>query len=366
MAFPLLAFFIFLSFLLLFLHAFVRRQLLRGLKKKERSLAEDFPVSVVICARNEEANLRKNLPLLLDQSHRNSEWILVDDASEDATLEVMKTWAGKDHRIRVIEMGSKKHPGKKEALSKGLAAARNELILLTDADCRPAGRQWISRMAAGLLRESDLVLGYAPLEPEKGFLSKFLRFDASVVAMHYLALAEAGYPYMGVGRNIACRKSLYDSYRPQAGAAAIASGDDDLFVNAVAGKARIEVCLDPAAFMYSSHAPDLRTWRRQKRRHLSAGRFYKKRDLLMLAVYPFALLLLYLIFLLLLFSGNAFIALIVCLFYSISAIFITSRSFRILNQSDLRFAMPLLEFLYLVQQIFINLTLILKRPVRWK
>lgn len=86
----------------------------------------------------------------------------------------------------------------------------------------------------------------------------------------------------------------------------------------------------------------------------------------MLAVYPFTLFFFYLIFTVMLFSGKAFIALIVCLFYSILAIFITSRSFRILDQSDLRFAMPLLEFLYLVQQIFINLTLILKRPVRWK
>ncbi len=366
MAFPLLAFFIFHSFLLLFFHAFVRRQLLRGLKKKERFLSEHIPVSVVICARNEEANLRKNLPLLLDQSHRNSEWILVDDASEDATLEVMKTWAGKDQRIRVIRMGSKRHPGKKEALSEGLAAARNELILLTDADCRPAGRQWIGRMAAGLAQGSDLVLGYAPLESEKGFLSKCMRFDASVVAMHYLALAEAGYPYMGVGRNMACRKNLFESYRPRAEERKIASGDDDLFVNAVSGKARIRVCLDPATFMYSPHPADWRTWYRQKRRHLSAGRFYKKRDLLMLSVYPFSLLCFYLIFMTLLFSGEVYIALIVCFFYSILAIFITSRSFRILDQGDLRFAMPLLEFLYLVQQIFINLTLILKRPVRWK
>ncbi len=366
MAFPLPAFFIFLSFVLLLLHAFVRRQLLRGRNKKLRSLAGDHPVSVVICARNEEANLRKNLPFLLDQAHRNSEWILVDDASEDATLEVMKEWAQKDKRIHVIAMGSKNHPGKKEALSKGVAAARHELILLTDADCRPASRQWISRMAAGLAQEHELILGYGPLQRSKGFRSKLMRFDAAVVAMHYLSLAQSGRPYMGVGRNMACRKSLYECYRPQPAARRIASGDDDLFVNAVAQKARIEVCLDPLSYMYSPHAPGLRMWWHQKRRHLSAGKYYQPGDLLLLAVYPFALLFFYLSFAALLISGSAFIALIVWLFYAFFALIITSRTFGILDQRDLRFAMPLLEFLYLVQQIVINLSLILKRPVRWK
>lgn len=366
MSLSLPAFFIIFSLVLLLLHVFVRRQLLRSQKKKAHLPSEDRPVSVVICARNEEANLSKNLPLLLDQSHSNNEWILVDDASEDATLEVMKEWAQKDKRIRVIAMGRKTHPGKKEALSKGLAAARHELILLTDADCRPASRHWISRMTAGLGQESDLTLGYAPLEQGKGFWSKFIRFDATLVAMHYLSLAEAGHPYMGVGRNMAYLKSLYKSYRPRPTEKKIASGDDDLFVNAMARRARIEVCLDPRTYMYSPHTPDLRIWWRQKRRHLSAGKYYKPGDLLILALYPLALLFFYLDFVALFFSGDTSIALIIWSFYTFLALLISSRSFRILDQSDLIFAMPLLEFLYLVQQIIINLSLILKRSVRWK
>ena len=366
MSFPLPTIFVIFSLVLLFLHAFVRRQLLRSQKKKAHLPSEDRPVSVVICARNEEANLRKNLPLLLDQSHKKSEWILVDDASEDATLEVMKEWAQKDKHIRVIAMGRKTHPGKKEALSRGLAAAGHELILLTDADCRPASRQWISRMTFGLGKESELILGYAPLEQRKGFWSKVIRFDAALVAMHYLSLAEAGHSYMGVGRNMAYLKSLYKSYRPRPGVKKIASGDDDLFVNTMAQRARIKVCLDPRTYMYSPHAPDLHIWWRQKRRHLSAGKYYKPGDLLLLALYPLALLFFYLIFAALFFSGNAVVALIIWSFYTFLALMISARSFRILDQSDLIFAMPLLEFLYLVQQIIINLSLILKRPVRWK
>ncbi len=354
-----------LLLLLLAMHFFFYFQL-KGIRMKSTSfLPDDRPVSIVICAHNEEANLRKNLPLLLRQSHANSEWILVDDASEDQSRAVIKEWADKDSRVRLIPLNHKTGIGKHEALRVGIENAAHEFILLTDADCQPASVHWIKRMAAPLM-EADIILGYAPLTKQRGWLSRVIRYDSCVVAMQYLSLAEAGLPYMGVGRNMASRKSFFLRIQQEMKKPLTASGDDDLFVNAASRTGRFRCVLHPETFMWSAHPDSAGQWWRQKRRQLGAGFHYRPVHLLVLSIYPLSLMLFYGFFGFLFFSSYRMEALLSYLLYALIVIFITSRTFNILQQDDLRFRTPLLEFLYLIQVILFDLSLLLKREKRWK
>ncbi|MBV6439804.1 MAG: hypothetical protein EPGJADBJ_01457 [Saprospiraceae bacterium] len=277
------------------------------------------PISIILCARNEAANLRRHLPKILRQEY-TGEWevIVVDDASEDETSTVLQTFQEKYPRLWVVRVFEKKQAGKKHALAQGIAAARFDRLLFTDADCEPASPFWLARMAAALTEkpETEIVLGYGPITPAiprenlnighwslkighflhfkfnkctmfndqfsmrksciAGLgLNGWCRFETTHTAIQYLSFALAGMPYMGVGRNLAFKKSAYDRAGGFSAHADIPSGDDDLLVNAVATPENTAICIHPESFMYSESPPTWRAWARQKRRHLAAGRRYR-------------------------------------------------------------------------------------------
>jgi cellulose synthase/poly-beta-1,6-N-acetylglucosamine synthase-like glycosyltransferase len=96
--------------------------------------------------------------------------------------------------------------GKKLALTIGIKAARNEWVLLTDADCRPATNQWIKTMQRNFYGHHAIVLGYGGYRRGKGLVNLVSRYEAFFTALQYFGLSLAGHPYMGTGRNLAYKK----------------------------------------------------------------------------------------------------------------------------------------------------------------
>lgn len=93
-------------------------------------------VSVVVPARNEAANIERCVRSLLAQRYPNLEIIAVDDASTDATPQILAALAAEDARLRVLP-GRPLRPGwtgKNNALVHGLHEARGAWLLFVDAD----------------------------------------------------------------------------------------------------------------------------------------------------------------------------------------------------------------------------------------
>jgi poly-beta-1,6-N-acetyl-D-glucosamine synthase len=255
----------------------------RALTWRARPIPEgEKPVSVVICARNEAENLRRHLPKILAQRYAGAwEVVVVDDASDDETPAVLQFFLEKNARLRVVRIPRKEFPGKKHALAQGIAAARFDALLLTDADCAPASEHWIARMAALLHEKSatEIVLGYGPVRPAEGplpwGLAGWVRFEAAHTAIQYCALALVGMPYMGVGRNLVFRRAAFERVGGFGAHAHLVSGDDDLLVNAAARAGNVAICLDYEAFMSSEGKKTWRAWWLQKRRHVAASRAYR-------------------------------------------------------------------------------------------
>ncbi|MFZ5941790.1 MAG: glycosyltransferase [Bacteroidota bacterium] len=240
--------------------------------------AETPPVSVVICARNEEENLRRFLPLVLEQDYPDFEVVVVDDCSTDDTGLLLAELTARYKRLRytTITPDKKFTHGKKLALTVGIKSARHDILLLTDADCYPGSENWIRGMTGGFSRGAGMVLGYGGYEKRKGLLNLLIRYETVNTALRYLGYALKGYPVMGVGRNIAYRKELFFANKGFAAHYHLASGDDDLFVNEVAGQTKVSVVFDPASHTISLPKTGFRAWFVQKKRHVSAGRLYRK------------------------------------------------------------------------------------------
>ncbi len=234
------------------------------------------PISVVICARNEAENLQRYLPIILTQDYPDFEVVVVDDASTDNTEGVLKYFQKTYTNLRVIKVEEKTMAGKKGALAQGIAATKNDWLLLTDADCYPLSKKWVSGMASGIIsKKIQIVFGYAPYERcDNSFLNKFVRFETLWTATQYLSFALIKQPYMGVGRNILYEKNLYVQANGFASHADLASGDDDLFVNQVVTQKNFSLILHTEAFMFSMPKTTWKSYFTQKTRHFSVGTRY--------------------------------------------------------------------------------------------
>lgn len=242
------------------------------------------PVSVILCARNAAALLQMNLPAVLEQNHPDFEVLVVDDDSDDTTPVILKRFQDRYRHLRVLRHSPKTQPGKKAALSMGIRHARYEQLVFTDADCRPESRDWLHGLTQHWTPGIEIVLGYGPYYKKSGILNYWIRFETVHTAMQYFSMALAGRPYMGVGRNLAWNRSLFLKTGGFAAHEHLASGDDDLLVNAAGQAGNTAICLERGSFVFSEAETSWKNWWRQKQRHLSAGHFYRLQDKVWLGV----------------------------------------------------------------------------------
>ena len=250
--------------------------------------SQEHPVSVVICARDEAANLAENLPgVLLQNYHTTHEVVLVNDNSQDESRYLLEGLHKQFRQLNVVELKqeAKLIPGKKFPLSVGIKSAKHEVVLLTDADCIPASEFWIQKMQEPFGNGVEIVLSYGAYQKSKGFLNKLIRFDTFHTALQYLSYAKAGQPYMGVGRNLAYKKELFYRHKGFSSHNHVPGGDDDLFVNMAANKHNTAVVVDPDAFTISKPETTFARWYKQKTRHYSTAKFYKTGHRFLLAMY---------------------------------------------------------------------------------
>jgi len=227
---------------------------LANYKKPDRLQSQQHPVSMVICARDEAANLARNLPGVLVQTYPTThEVIVVNHNSQDETRYLLEEFKKNFKQLQVVnlEQEAKGIPGKKYPLSIGIKEARHEVILLTDADCVPASEHWLWKMQDAYSNGVEVVLGYGAFYKKPGMLNKLIRFETFHTALQYFSLALAGLPYMGVGRNLSYKKGLFLRNKGFSSINHVLSGDDDLFINQVANKHNTGIVIDPEAFTLS-------------------------------------------------------------------------------------------------------------------
>ena len=249
----------------------------------------DPPVSIIVCAWNELENLRTLLPLLDDQIYPDFEVLVMDDRSSDGTKEFLEKSADRFEHVRFIRI-DREHDHvtpKKYALTTGIRNATHDLILLTDADCQPAGDYWLAGMVTQLDRpKKEIVLGFGPYKRRKkhGWINRLIRYETLFTAVQYLSMALAGLPYMGVGRNLMYRRQLFLENKGFYSHIRVLGGDDDLFINEVATARNVAISVHPATFTYSKPKETFAEWWHQKQRHLSVGKHYKTRNKVLLGL----------------------------------------------------------------------------------
>lgn len=255
------------------------------------------PLSIVVCAHNDVAALRRLVPELLRQSYpEDLEIVLVDDRStDDTSLYLQQLTQLFTPHVRLVTIKSTP-PGlnpKKYALTIGLKVTRHPHRLVTDADCVPASEHWAARMAAGFAAPdggtapAQVVLGFGGYATQPTLLNLLIRHETLLTGGLCLSAGRTGRAYMGVGRNLAYTKDAFTATRGFSSHLRALGGDDDLFVqDAVRAGLPIGVVLHPDGQTTSQPATSWRHYWHQKRRHLGAGRRYRWLDRLRAGLLP--------------------------------------------------------------------------------
>ena len=338
-------------------------------KNTTKDITQTHPVSVIICARDEAANLAKNLPGLLVQAYSTThEIIVVNDNSFDDSKYLLEEFERDFKHLKVVELKqeAKMIPGKKFPLSIGIKTAKYEIVLLTDADCVPSSELWIEKIQESYDDSTEIVLGYGAYHKKKGLLNRLIRWETFHTALQYLSYALAGKPYMGVGRNLSYKKVIFFRHKGFSSFNHISSGDDDLFINIAATKNNTKINISPEAFTLSDSPSNWNQWIKQKRRHYSTAKYYKPLHKFLLGLYSLSHFLFFPILITAIVFYNWKLSLLVFFIRFIIQIIILYPSMKKLNEKDLFPFFILLDLWMFFYYFIFSITLILKPRTSWK
>lgn len=269
-------------------------------KLKTGQNAQQFPVTVLVPARNEEQNIGRCLESLVCQSYPQAlfEIIVIDDDSQDRTAEIVQGYCRQYANVRLISLG--RCPAgvapKKRALQFGVDAALGEIIFTTDADC-VAPPQWIEQMIAYFEKDVGMVVGWVLFAPDQ--LTSLFH---NIQALEFLGLTAAGMGSIGLGEpiiangaNLAFRKTTFREVHGYRDEQHIISGDDDLLLQKIDRMTnwKIRGAILSTTFVFTRPVANINAFINQRIRWASKGFQYKKISLVifLVATYLFYLLL---------------------------------------------------------------------------
>ena len=255
----------------------------------DASTAQPF-VSVVVAARNEEEHIQALLKSLVDQNYPKDlyEIIIIDDESTDSTAGLVREF-GKD-RICLFTTENRDQvlSPKKNAINLGIEKSKGEIILLTDADCRPPSG-WISGIIELFTPDVGMVVGFSPCE-----LPALHSVSGSLLALESLSLAvvaagTAGWGYAATcnGRNLAYRKKVYHQVGGFEKISQFVSGDDDMLLKLVQQTEwKIRYAYHHSLAVPTTLVNSLKHFAHQRLRHASKGFHYESKKVVgLVAVY---------------------------------------------------------------------------------
>lgn len=267
--------------ILFFIQSFYYLGLYRNLylhSKKNKKGTDTPPLSVILVAKDAASDLQKNLPAILEQDYPDFEVIVIyDQSSDDNCEDVLKLLKDKYSHLHhsFIPDSARYISHKKLGITMGIKASRHDWLVFTEPNCRPSSNQWLRNMASNFTPQTDIVLGYSNYEKTKGWFNRKVTFDTLLNSMRYLGQAIGGHPYMGCGRNLAYRKSLYYQQKGFSAHLNLQRGEDDLFVNQCAtGKnTRVEASPESIVRITAPHYP--KNWYEDKLSYPLTSRLYK-------------------------------------------------------------------------------------------
>lgn len=233
---------------------------LHSLRFQKTETAENQPpVSILITAHDNLAELERNLPMFLRQQYAaDYQVIVVCQSTDGETQDFLKRTAAENPHLyyTYIPESSRYMSRKKLQITLGVKAAKHEWIILTEPNCRPSSDKWLQTMARQCQDPNHLVLGYVALDEETNSVR---RFDSIRKAYYVLRRAQQTYGYRSHMPNVGFRKSDFMKEQGYQGNLEYVRGEYDFLVNKYAHCGDTATELDCDAWLIRE-APSNKSW----------------------------------------------------------------------------------------------------------
>ena len=346
--------------------------ILSGLRTGTRSSNVLTPdVSVIVAARNEKSTITECILALGTQTYAPDklEVIIVDDHSQDHTLENARIAAMQASHLNLTLLSCSDlpgHLGKPAAIAHGIAAAKGEIILCTDADCI-VPKDWVASMVSSFGPDVAFVAGPVAEIPSSSWISKLQALEFLGLIATGAGLIASGKPIICNGANIAYRKAAFRSVNGF-GESDSSCDDETLMQRMIQRKiGRIVFNFDPAATVTTATPATIADfWTQRTRWAAKSGHYEDPRILLRLVI-------LYCFFLLALIAAVSSLFYPVIIFPLVGVILVKAAAeFTVLNFGARRFLRPLSLWHFLIAELFHVPYIVFAgligqlRTVRWK
>lgn len=243
----------------------------------------DLPaISVIVYAHNAEKHIKNLLTSLLEQDHPNFEIIVVNDASEDNTAEIVNNMIPEDSRLYMtfVSPTARNISHRKMAYTMGLKAAKHPVALLTSSNIEVPHRSWLRHMSAPFANP-DIEVGigsaYVPASTDKGHGRYWRAFDSLTSETRWLGAALEGKTYRGTAYNLAFRPTAFFRHNGFASTNRFQGGEDDLFIKEISTSDNTATIFRPEAMPAISidSAEYPRLWLRSKERYTFTSHYLR-------------------------------------------------------------------------------------------
>lgn len=261
---------------------------LRG--EKSIPKPDKLEISIVIAAKNEEANLENLFRALENQNYPKEKFevIFVDDNSTDGTFTEAEKYTSRFLNFRMLKAENKILPAKKGALDLGISQAQFPYLLFTDADCAPQAN-WLNAFSEKFSHNYELVFGFAPFNFKNTFSNHYFCFENFRATVLTTTSAWLKLPYSAASRSLGIKKETFNKLGGFSKTLQSLGGDDDLLIReAVNNNCKIGIVTADASLVFSETQKSFSTYFSQKRRHTATSFHYLWQHKLFLGVWHLA------------------------------------------------------------------------------
>jgi len=251
-------------------------------RKKHVLYSDALPsVSIIVVTRNSDKHLENTLPLMLEQDYPQFEVILVDEGSWDDTEDVVrrfqKTYGDRLYYTKLPKESRVISP-KKLAITVGVKAAHNDVLLFTEPGTRPFSMYWIEKMVRNFITGTEYVIGLNLYNDNGSFVQHMIAYDTLLSNLKMLGYAIMHRPYSGSGKNMAYLKSTFFENNGFAGLLHMPDGEDMMVINQHANSINTRVECSVGGYTLDMDSLNYKEWRYVKLREMISEEEFSPRS----------------------------------------------------------------------------------------
>lgn len=167
------------------------------------------PISVLLTFRNEEENIKRLLPKLMELPNENIELVAIDDFSQDNSLSLLGLYRQRYQKLKISSLSQETKYSEKLSQNIALKSAQNDWVLFVPVSMVIPSGEWLSSFQSTLSGHSDIIVGYSNVAQQKGWVNRLIRTENMLQFVKSVAYTMNGIGFVYSENNVAFKKEHY-------------------------------------------------------------------------------------------------------------------------------------------------------------